>query len=228
MKIIAYLETDLSSKFAVPRQSGLVPDLSGTIVFEPPYRNPDALQGLESFSHLWLLWQFSLNPENEDFHATVRPPRFGGNVRLGVFATRSPFRPNRIGLSCVEIRSIELRTDRGPLIHVKGADLVDHTPIIDIKPYIPYADCHPEARTGFAPAPDPSLRVILPEKLSRILTEEQTKALVALLSLDPRPAYQKDPERIYGFPYAGYEVRFRVEEDVLIVLSILPEKEREE
>ncbi len=222
MKIIARIKTDFPTKFGIPRQSGLVENLKGKIVFEPEYRNPDALNGLEGFSHIWLLWGFSENPERSSFRATVRPPRLGENRHLGVFATRSPFRPNGIGLSCVRIENIIKTPNEGTVIEVRGADMVDGTPIYDIKPYIPYTDCISDASGGFTEETKwHTLTVVLKDNARNILPEDKEKSLIGILSEDPRPAYQKkDPERIYGFPFAGHEVKFQVKDDVLTVLSI--------
>lgn len=220
MKIIARIHTDFATKFGVPRQSGLVESLRGEIVFEPEYRNPDALRGMEGFSHLWLIWQFD-KAVRENWSPTVRPPRLGGNQSMGVFATRSPFRPNAIGLSSVKFEGVELRPEVGPVILVSGADLMDGTPILDIKPYLPYVDCRPEATGGFT---DAVARKVLevefpPELLSRIPVEKR-EALQGVLSQDPRPAYQKDPERIYGMTFAGWDVRFQVKEECLHVVDV--------
>ena len=220
MTIIARMESDFTTKFGIPRQSGLVQELHSTIVFEPEYRNSDALRGLQDFSHLWIIWQFS-EAVRDEWSPTVRPPRLGGNTRMGVFATRSPFRPNAIGLSCVKILSIENRKDLGPVIHVAGADLLSGTPILDIKPYIPYADCHPEASGGFTDsAHDFLLEVQCPEHLLEIFPQDKRGALIGVLSHDPRPSYQKDCSRIYGLDFSGFNIRFRVEENKLIVLDI--------
>ena len=225
MHIIAHIETAFSSKFGIPRQSGLVPALRGTIVFTPEYRNPDALRGLEDFSHIWLIWEFS-GAVREEWSPTVRPPRLGGNKRLGVFATRSPFRPNPIGLSCVRLEGIGLDGEYGPVLHISGADLMDGTPVFDIKPYIPYADCKPEASGGFTQTVE---RILLkvecsPELLDTV-PEDRREGLLGVLANDPRPSYQNDPKRIYGMAFAGLEVRFCVREDVLTVLEIIsPEK----
>lgn len=218
--IIARIHTDLPEKFGVPRQSGLVPQLRGTIVLEPAYRNPDALRGLEGFSHLWLIFQFH-RAVREGWSPTVRPPRLGGNTRVGVFATRSPFRPNPIGLSCVRLEEIRRVEGLGQVLVVSGADMMDGTPVYDIKPYLPYADCHPEALGGFAKeAWREPLRVsVAPELLSRV-PQDRREALLGVLGQDPRPAYQHDPERVYGFEYAGLEVRFRVAGDALEVTDI--------
>ena len=220
MTIIARMESDFTTKFGIPRQSGLVQELHSTIVFEPEYRNSDALRGLQDYSHLWIIWQFS-EAVRDEWSPTVRPPRLGGNTRMGVFATRSPFRPNAIGLSCVKILSIENRKDHGPVIHVAGADLMSGTPILDIKPYIPYADCHPEASGGFTDsAHDFLLEVQCPEHLLEIFPQDKRDALIGVLSHDPRPSYQKDFSRIYGLDFSGFNIRFRVEENKLIVLDI--------
>ena len=218
MHIIAHIETAFPSKFGIPRQSGLVPSLRGTIVFAPEYRNPDAVRGLEGYSHLWLIWQFSQNFKNggaaHGWSPTVRPPRLGGNKRVGVFATRSPNRPNAIGLSSVEIESIEYSADRGPLIHVRGADLLDGTPIFDIKPYLPFTDSHPAARGGFADEKKMyALSVSDPEHLLSVLSDEDRCAVLEVLSEDPRPSYQSDPQREYGMEYGMWEIRFTVSDD---------------
>ena len=216
---IAYIRTDFPTKFGIPRQAGITGELRGKIVFEPEYRVEESLRGVEGFSHLWLIWGFSEN-ENRRWSPTVRPPRLGGNVRMGVFATRSPFRPNGLGLSCVRLLSAEKEKDLGVTLNVAGADMMDGTPIYDIKPYLPYADCIPEATGGFAPDSGKRLSVeIAPELLER-LPEEKREGLLAVLANDPRPRYQNDPERIYGFPFAGFEIRFRVEGTCLRVLEI--------
>ena len=220
VKVIAHIRSDFSTKFGIPRQSGLVDELTARIVFTPPYRSQAALRGLEGFSHLWLIWEFS-KARREDWSPTVRPPRLGGNQRLGVFATRSPFRPNPIGLSCVRLAGIDLHTPEGPVITVAGADLMDGTPIYDIKPYLPYADCRPEALGGFAPAPAGArLAVDIPSELLARVPEDKRAALTGVLSQDPRPSYQHDPERVYGMAFAGLEVRFQVEGDRLKVVSV--------
>ena len=220
MKPIATIHTGFPTKFGIPRQSGLVPELKATIVFEPLYRNADALRGLEGFSHIWLIWEFSANAPSESL--TVRPPRLGGNKRMGVFATRSPFRPNNLGLSCVRIDRIEEDKKLGPVIYVKGADLMDGTPIYDIKPYVTYADCHPEARSGFVDESDwQELEVMIPEAVSKLFSADEMASLRKILSLDPRPHYQEDPERIYGMPYGGYDVRFKVVGKVLTVVDCI-------
>jgi tRNA-Thr(GGU) m(6)t(6)A37 methyltransferase TsaA len=215
---IARVRTDFPQKFGVPRQSGLIEALTGTIVFEPEYRNPDMLRGLEGFTYIWLIWAFS---QSKGWSPTVRPPRLGGNQRMGVFATRSPFRPNPIGLSSVKLDQIELHTEDGPVIHVSGVDLMDGTPVLDIKPYIPYADSHPEAASGFlAPLQERLLTVECSEERLEIVPERARKALLEVLAHDPRPAYQRDPDRVYGMDFAGVNVKFRVEEDRVIVCEI--------
>ncbi len=216
LKLIARVRTDFPEKFGVPRQSGIIPELIGTVVFEPEYRNPDAVRGLEGYDYIWILWGFE-GTERDGWSPTVRPPRLGGNVRMGVFATRSPFRPNPIGLSSVRLESVEL-TDRGPVLNVSGIDMRDGTPVYDIKPYIPYADSHSEARGGFTQdMPYKELDVEFPEELLARIAPEKRKALLAVLRQDPRPHYQDDPERVYGMAFGGYEIRFRVEGDRLIV-----------
>ena len=220
VKFIARVHSDFQTKFGIPRQSGLVEELESRVVFEPEFRNPDALRGIEGFSHLWLIWQFSA-AVRDGWSPTVRPPRLGGNARMGVFATRSPFRPNPIGLSCVRLLGVEHGAE-GPVLRVAGADLMDGTPILDIKPYLPYVDCRPEAVGGFAPAaPERRLTVECPPELLATLPEGSRAALLGVLAEDPRPAYQNDPERVYGFGFAGAEVRFRVEGERLIVLSVI-------
>ena len=223
---IAKMRSDFPSKFGIPRQSGLVQELRSTIVFEPEFRNPDTLRGLEGYSHLWLIWQFS-EAVRTDWSATVRPPRLGGNTRMGVFATRSPFRPNNLGLSCVRLTGIEQTPNQGTVIHVAGADLMDGTPIFDIKPYVPYSDCHSEASGGFTDtAGEFRLKVEFPEELLFRLPENKREATIGVLSHDPRPSYQRDPDRVYGLPFAGYDIRFTVLGDVLRVCDVvkLPEK----
>ena len=221
IKPIAHIRTEFPEKFGIPRQSGLAKTLRGRIVFEPEYRNPDALRGLEEFSHIWLIWEFSANRSTSSWQPTVRPPRLGGNAHMGVFATRSPFRPNPLGLSCVRVDSIELSSPDGPVINVFGADLMDGTPIYDIKPYIPYADAHPEAKEGFtAQNQGYCLEVEKPEKIQKQLPPDKLKGLCGILAQDPRPSYQDDPERIYGFEYAGYEIKFRVSGNKLCVVEI--------
>ena len=215
MKPIAYFHSPFTSKFGIPRQSGLVEQLTGEIVFEPKYRNADAVRGLEDFSHLWIIWEFSANKTLGD-SLTVRPPRLGGNKRLGVFATRSPFRPNPIGLSCVYINKVEIDDRRGPVITVSGADLMDGTPILDIKPYIKYCDSKPDARSGFVEQTEwKKLRVELSEQLQAELTAEQQQALIGVLALDPRPRVQDNPEKVYGMPVFGRDIHFTVSDDTL-------------
>jgi len=220
INIIARMHSDFATKFGIPRQSGLVEELRSTIVFEPEYRNADALRGIEGFSHLWIIWQFS-EAVRSDWSPTVRPPRLGGNTRMGVFATRSPFRPNHLGLSCVKLLGVEETEEFGTVIHVGGADLMDGTPIFDIKPYVPYADCHPEAAGGFTDtAGEYLLQVVFPEELLVILPADKRQAAVSVLSHDPRPSYQRNPDRMYGLTFAGYDIRFRVQEDVLTVTAV--------
>ena len=226
MKIVAKIHTDFKTKFGVPRQSGLVKELKGRIVFEPEYRNPEALRGLEGFSHIWLLWDFSeAHREGESWSPTVRPPRLGGNQRMGVWATRSPFRPNNIGLSSVRISKIDLHTPEGPVIEVEGADLMDGTPILDIKPYLPFTDAHPDAKGGFAEEQnqktDP-LIVEIPTDIEKLFDAEKLKALRGVLAADPRPHYQKDPERIYALEFADREVKFQVRGNSVIVVEAPP------
>lgn len=220
MHTIAHIHTDLPEKFGVPRQSGLVPQLQGTIVFEPDYRNPDALRGLEGFSHLWLIFRFH-RAEREGWSPTVRPPRLGGNRRMGVFATRSPFRPNNLGLSCVKLEGVRRDEKLGPVIRVSGADLVDGTPILDIKPYLPYADCPRDATGGFTdPLEAEPLEVECDEALLAGLEAQQRAGLMGVLACDPRPRYQEDPERVYGLAFAGKNVKFTVRDRVLTVLAV--------
>lgn len=222
MKVIAHIETDFDSKFGVPRQSGVIPELTARIVFEPEYRVPEAFRGLEGFTHIWLLWCFS-EVVRKEWSPTVRPPRLGGNTRMGVFATRSPFRPNPIGLSSVKLLKVDLDTSEGPVLMVAGADLMNGTPIYDIKPYLPYTDAHPEATGGFTDDIEETrvaLQVEIPsDELARIPSEKQ-KALYQILEEDPRPHYQQDTERIYGFSFAGKEVKFKVDGKQLTVVSI--------
>ena len=220
MRVIARIHSDFSSKFGVPRQSGLVDALESTIVFEPEFRNPDALRGLEGFSHLWLVWVFD-QAIRETWSPTVRPPRLGGNQRMGVFATRSPFRPNPIALSSVKLAGVEQTAEFGTVLKIRGADLMDGTPILDIKPYIPYADSHPDAVGGFASAPaGETLKVHIPPELMALVPENRREALRGVLAQDPRPHYQDDPERVYGFGFAGLEVKFSVDGTHLIVSDI--------
>lgn len=217
---IAYFHSPMTSKFGIPRQSGLMNDLLGTIVFVPEYQNPDAIRGLEDFDYLWLIWEFSGN-RNETANLTVRPPRLGGNERVGVFASRSPFRPNRLGLSCVYINKVEKTASSGPVIHVAGADLMDGTPIYDIKPYVVYADSRPDARSGFVDQVHwEPLVVEIPAALANLYSEEELKGLRQVLSQDPRPRYHHDETRVYGMPFGGRDVRFQVKENVLKVVEI--------
>ena len=220
MEAIAHIRTDFPEKFGIPRQSGLVEELEGKVVFEPEFRHPDAVRGLEQFSHIWILWQFSEN-ERAGWSVTVRPPRLGGNTRMGVFATRSPFRPNGIGLSCVRLKRVELTEKEGPVLTVLGADLMNNTPILDIKPYIPLTDCHPDASEGYTKETRKhALQVEFPEALLARYPEEKRKAAAAVLSQDPRPGYSSDPERIYGVTFAGYDIKFRVKDGVLTVCGL--------
>ena len=221
MDPIAHIRSEFPTKFGVPRQAGLVDGLRARVVFEPPYRVAEALRGIEGFSHLWLIWEFSEN-KRTGWSPTVRPPRLGGNQRLGVFATRSPFRPNPLGLSCVKLEQVELSTLDGPVLWVSGADLVDGTPILDVKPYLPYADCRPDAVGGFAgEAPEGRLTVDIPPELLSRVPEDRREALMGVLAQDPRPPYQDDPDRVYGFGFAGLEVRFRVRDGVLTVADVV-------
>ncbi|MBQ7936085.1 MAG: tRNA (N6-threonylcarbamoyladenosine(37)-N6)-methyltransferase TrmO [Clostridia bacterium] len=220
MKIIAHIHNDFTAKFGIPRQSGLVEEVRSQIIFEPEYRNPDAFRGLEGFSHLWLIWQFS-EAKAEKWSPTVRPPRLGGNTRMGVFATRSPYRPNPVGLSSVQLVQIELNTPDGPILTVTGADLLDGTPIYDIKPYLAYTDSHPDATGGFAFQPgEGTVAVDCPPDLLERLPAEKREGLLALLREDPRPGYQEDPARIYGMEYAGFDIRFTVKNGILKVIEI--------
>ena len=215
---IAYFHSPFSSKFGIPKQSGLVEELKGRIVFAPEYRNADYIRGLQGFDYIWLIWEFSDN-RHPSKSPVVRPPVLGGNERVGVFATRSPFRPNALGLSSVRIQRIELDSTSGPVIHVLGADLMDGTPIYDIKPYIVYADCHPDARSGFVDSRSwPKLEVVIPEEIAKNYQPERLSVLRKILELDPRPHYQNDPHRIYGMPFDGTDVRFFVENGVLTVI----------
>ena len=217
---IAVIRTEFPEKFGIPRQSGLASALRGRIVFNEGFRDPSALKGLESFSHLWLIWEFSAN-RHSDWHPTVRPPRLGGNATMGVFATRSPFRPNPLGLSCVEIEGIDLSTPEGPIIYVKGADLMDGTPIYDIKPYIRYADSRPDAVCGYADdIPQMTLEVVMPEEM-RMELGEKADAAMEILAYDPRPSYQNDPERVYGLSFAGYDIKFTVVGNTLTVTELV-------
>lgn len=217
MKPIAHIRSPFPTKFGIPRQPGLVPELESKIVFLPEYRVPEAFRELDGYSHIWLLWEFS-EAKRESWSPTVRPPRLGGNKRIGVFATRSPFRPNPIGLSVVRLERIDLHTPEGPVLYVKGADLMDGTPVYDIKPYLPHVESIPDARAGFsAKAAEHELSVIIPDHILERIPEEHRNALCEILRQDPRPSYQNDPERIYGFPFAGMEIKFRVNENILEV-----------
>ena len=220
INVIARMRSDFPTKFGIPRQPHLVSELRSTIVFEPEYRNADALRGIEGFSHLWIIWQFS-EAVRTGWSPTVRPPRLGGNTRMGVFATRSPFRPNNLGLSCVKLEGVELTREFGPVIHVSGADLMDGTPIFDVKPYIPYADAHPDAIGGFTDTADEFiLNVEFPQPLLEKLPEGKRTAAIGVLSHDPRPSYQRKPGRVYGLPFAGFDIRFTVEGDTLTVCEV--------
>lgn len=224
MKIIAHIENDFSTKFGIPRQSGLVNSLRSRIVFAPEYRNPDAFRGLEDFSHVWLIWEFS-QAVRQKWSPTVRPPRLGGNTRMGVFATRSPFRPNPVGLSAVQLEEVVLHGADAPYLVVSGADLMNGMPIYDIKPYLPHIDSHPDARGGFAvPAAEHRLKVVFPEQWLEKVPEQLRDGLTEVLAQDPRPSYQHDPERIYGFGFARLEVKFTVDGDVLTVCGVTAQK----
>lgn len=220
IRAIAHMHSDFSDKFGIPRQSGLVPELEGRIVFAPEFRSAEALRGIEGFSRLWLIWQFSENVDS-GWSPTVRPPRLGGNVRRGVFATRSPFRPNSLALSCVELRGVDWDAADGPALLVRGADLLDGTPIFDIKPYVPYSDSHPDSAGGFTDSVERrALEVSIPPELEALIPEEKRAALRGVLANDPRPSYQHDPQREYGLDFAGRSVRFRVDGDVLTVVKV--------
>ena len=220
IQVIARMHSDFATKFGIPRQSGLVEQLRSTIVFEPEFRNADALRGIEEFSHLWIIWQFS-EAVRTGWSPTVRPPRLGGTVRMGVVATRSPYRPNNLGLSSVKLLGVEETAEFGTVLHVGGADLMDGTPIFDIKPYIPYGDCHPDASGGFTDkAGEFLLQVDFPQQWLEVLPEDKQDAAIGVLSHDPRPSYQKDPDRIYGLTFAGYDIRFQVKEDHLTVIEV--------
>ncbi len=220
MKVIAHIFTDFPQKFGIPRQSGLVTETVGKIVFDNEYRSPDAVKGLEDYDYIWLLWKFD-GTERENWSATVKPPRLGGNTHMGVFATRSPFRPNNIGLSSVKLENIEI-TDEGPVLYVSGADLKNGTAIYDIKPYLPYTDAHPEAKAGFAAeVKDYELEVVFPKELLEIIPMGKQKAIVEVLKQDPRPSYHSDPDRRYGVAFAGYDVRFKVKDGVLTVVEVV-------
>ncbi len=223
MKKIAVIKNGFTSKFGIPRQSNLVKGIYSQIIFEPEYRSPDAIRGLEDYSHIWLIWEFSLSEESNSL--TVRPPRLGGNKRMGVFATRSPFRPNPIGLSCVKIEKIEATENSGCIIHVSGADLADGTPIYDIKPYLPNTDCIPDATGGFADkVKDYSLNVVIPDSIKNNLSAEFADVLTQILSQDPRPSYQNDENRVYGFNFDGKEIKFKVKNGTLYVTKIYNDK----
>ena len=220
INIIARMKSDFATKFGIPRQAGLVDSLRSTIVFEPEYRNDEALRGIEDYSHLWIIWQFS-EAVRKDWSPTVRPPRLGCNTRMGVFATRSPFRPNNLGLSCVKLLGVEHTKEYGTVLHVGGADLMDGTPIFDIKPYIPYADAHPEAVGGFTDSADQFLlEVNFPADLLQRLPTDKQQSAIDVLSHDPRPSYQRDPDRIYGLNFGGFDIRFKVEENYLTVTEV--------
>ena len=223
LRPVAHIHSEFPEKFGVPRQSGLVPELRAEIVFTPEFRNADALRGLADFSHLWLLWGFSAVARGEAWSPTVRPPRLGGNTRVGMFATRSPFRPNPLGLSCVRLDGVALQSAQGPLLYVSGADLIDATPIYDLKPYLPFTDSHPEARGSFAEAGlSHRLRVRIPEAVRAAIPQPRFAALCAVLALDPRPSYHDDPARVYGLDFAGLAVRFTVSGETLTVISVSP------
>ena len=220
IQVIARMHSDFATKFGIPRQSGLVEELKSTIVFEPEFRNPDALRGIEDFSHLWIIWQFS-EAVRTGWSPTVRPPRLGGNTRMGVFATRSPFRPNNLGLSSVKLLGVEHTEKYGTVLHVGGADLMDGTPIFDIKPYIAYGDSHPEAKGGFTDtAREFLLTVEFPEELLQKLPADKRDAAIGVLSHDPRPSYQRKLDRIYGLTFAGFDIRFKVSGDILTVEEV--------
>lgn len=222
MTPIAHMRSDFPSKFGIPRQSGLCEELRSTVVFEPAFRDPEALRGIEGFSHLWLIWQFSQSLR-ADWSPTVRPPRLGGNTRMGVFATRSPFRPNGLGLSCVRLLAVERTSEDGTVLRVGGADLLDGTPIFDIKPYVPYCDCHPDALGGFtSDAPEYRLHVDFPDALLTLLPPDKRDAAYSVLSHDPRPSYQHDDGRVYGMTFAGFNLRFSVRGDTLTVFDVAP------
>lgn len=222
IQVIARMHSDFPTKFGIPRQSGLVKELESTIVFEPEFRNADALRGIEGYSHLWIIWQFS-QAVRQEWSPTVRPPRLGGNTRMGVFATRSPFRPNNLGLSCVKLICVEQTENDGTVLHVAGADLMDGTPIFDIKPYIPYSDSFPDAVGGFTDtAEDFILEVDFPAHLLDILPESKQQAAIGVLSHDPRPSYQKKPDRTYGLSFAGFDIRFTVQGKALTVCEVIP------
>lgn len=219
MKIIANIKNGFSTKFGIPRQSGVVKSIQGKIIFTPEFRSPDAIKGLEGYSHLWLIWEFSQSGESDSL--TVRPPRLGGNKRVGVFATRSPFRPNPIGLSCVKIEGFEKSEKYGTIINISGADLMDGTPILDIKPYVPHSDCIPDAVGGFSDdVKDYRLGVDFPDEIKKKLEPSFVETVTEILANDPRPSYHNDPDRVYGFSYEGYEIRFSVDGDRLTVIEV--------
>ena len=219
---IAFFRSPLTSKFGIPRQSGLAESLAGQVVFVPELRRAEAVRGLEGFDYVWLIWQFSANLNSQFSNLTVRPPRLGGNRRVGVFASRSPFRPNSLGLSCVHLNHIEQHPQLGPVLHVQGADLMDGTPIFDVKPYVVYADSRPEARSGFVDDQQwEPLAVELPENLAAVFTADEQDALRSILAQDPRPHFHDDDSRVYGMPFAGYDVRFRVSGDMLTVIDVV-------
>lgn len=225
MDVIAHIYTDLPAKFGVPRQSGLVKELTGRIIFEEEYRVREAFKGIEDYSYLWIIWQFSkvpeLNEEGKSWSPSVKPPRLGGKTKMGVFATRSPFRPNRMGLSSVKFERMEYDDELGPILYVSGIDMVDGTPIYDIKPYLAYVDSHPEADAGFAAATEQyGLSVEFPQEWLDMIPEEKREGILGILSQDPRPAYHEFPERVYGVEYAGFDVRFRVKDGVLTVCEV--------
>ena len=220
MKVIAHIRSDFPTKFGIPHQSGRIQELKADIIFEPEYRNHEAFRGLEEYTHIWLIWEFS-QAVRKEWSPTVRPPRLGGNVRMGVFATRSPIRPNPIGLSRVRLESVEFSEKYGPVLHVSGADLMDGTPIYDIKPYLAYVDSHSEAAGGFTDQiQDHKLKVEFPEKLLKKIPEEKREALLAVLANDPRPGYQKDPERKYGMSFGSWDIQFKVDGEQLWVLNV--------
>lgn len=220
VRAIAHIHSDFPEKFGIPRQSGIIQELKSTVIFESDFRNIDAVRGLEQYSHIWLLWRFS-ECADKPFTPTVRPPRLGGNTRMGVFATRSPFRPNSIGLSCVQLERIDFSASNAPILHIAGADLMDGTPIFDIKPYLPYADSVPTASGGFSlQSKEDILHVDFPRDLLQKIPEEKQKSLLRVLAQDPRPAYQDNPERVYGFSFAGFTVKFAVREEILTVLDV--------
>lgn len=220
MKVIAYIRSDFPTKFGIPHQSGRIQELKADIIFEPEYRNHEAFRGLEEYTHIWLIWEFS-QAVRKEWSPTVRPPRLGGNVRMGVFATRSPFRPNPIGLSSVRLENVEFSEKYGPVLHVSGADLMDGTPIYDIKPYLAYVDSHPEAAGGFTDQiQDHKLKVEFPEELLKKIPVEKREALLAVLANDPRPGYQKDPERKYGMSFGSWDIQFKVDGEQLWVLNV--------